>query len=173
VVPDTNVVKPGSTLRNRHHHQALEKSLMIEFGRFAERNCAAHGSKPQTFTFLGFTHYCSKSTKGKFRVKRKTSKKKFSKKVKEIHKLIGGMRLMRTKDIVRKLNEILVGYYHYYGITDNYERINAFRYEVVKSLYYWLNRRSQMKSYSWEGYLQMIDTHRKLAKAKIYVNIYV
>ena len=107
-----------------------------------------------------------------FRVKRKTSKKKFSKKVKEIHKLIGGMRLMRMEDIVRKLNEILVGYYHYYGITDNYESINAFRYEVLKSLFFWLNRRSQKKSYNWEGFLQMIDKVHNLKRAKTYVNIY-
>ncbi|EGO62231.1 RNA-directed DNA polymerase, partial [Acetonema longum DSM 6540] len=32
--------------------------------------------KPETFDFLGFTYYCSKSQKGYFRVKRKTSKKK-------------------------------------------------------------------------------------------------
>ncbi len=35
--------------------------------------------KPETFTFLGFTHYCSHAKSGKFRVKRKTSKKKFNK----------------------------------------------------------------------------------------------
>ena len=53
-----------------------EKSRLIEFGRFAEENCKRKlGKKPETFDFLGFTHYCSKSRNGKFRVKRKTSKK--------------------------------------------------------------------------------------------------
>ena len=46
-----------------------EKSRLIEFGRFAEENCAKKGTKPETFTFLGFTHYCSKGRNGKFRVK--------------------------------------------------------------------------------------------------------
>ncbi|MFR3494917.1 MAG: group II intron maturase-specific domain-containing protein [Blautia sp.] len=50
---------------------------------------------------------------------------------------------MRVKEIISKLNEILTGYFHYYGITDNSERITAFRYNVMKSLFYWLNRRSQ------------------------------
>ena len=163
-------------LKDRMGHFGLEleeeKSRLIEFGRFAESNCAKRGTKPQTFTFLGFTHYCSKSAKGKFRVKRKTSRKKFSKKAKEVHKLIGEMRRMRTGDIVHKLNEILVGYFHYYGITDNYKRINAFRYEVIKSLFYWLNRRSQKKSYTWDGFLYMIDHHHVLARAKTYVSIY-
>ena len=84
-----------------------EKSRLIEFGRFASDNCAKKGTKPQTFDFLGFTHYCSKSRDGRFRVKRKTSKKKVSKKLKEIHHRIGKMRQMKTKDIVKKLNEIL------------------------------------------------------------------
>ena len=55
-----------------------EKTKIIEFGRYAQRNRKRRGeNKPETFDFLGFTHYCSKSIKGKFRVKRKTSKKKF------------------------------------------------------------------------------------------------
>lgn len=36
-----------------------EKSRLIEFGRFAQERCAKRGTKPETFTFLGFTHYCS------------------------------------------------------------------------------------------------------------------
>ena len=48
--------------------------------------------KPGTFTFLGFTHYCSKSKNGRFRVKRKTSKKKFAKKCREINQLMGHMK---------------------------------------------------------------------------------
>jgi group II intron reverse transcriptase/maturase len=148
------------------------KSRLLEFGRYAKDNCAKRGTKPETFDFLGFTHYCSTGRNGRFRVKRKTSKKKFSKKLKEVHRKIGHMRTMATKDIVKKLNEILVGYYHYYGITDNLRRIKSFRYEVLKSLYYWLNRRSQKKSYNWAGFLYMIDNYHPLAKARIYVSIY-
>ena len=149
-----------------------DKSRLIEFGRFAEENCAKKGTKPETFTFLGFTHYCSKGRNGKFRVKRKTSRKKFSKKLKEVHRKIGEMRTMKTKAIVRKINEILVGYFHYYGITDNTRSIKSFRYEVMKSLSYWLNRRSQKKSYNWVNFLRMLDMCHPLAEAKIYVNIY-
>ena len=163
-------------LKHRMEHFGLElegeKSRLIEFGRFAEGECRKRGKKPETFDFLGFTHYCSKSKNGKFRVKRKTSRKKFARKCKEVHKLIGTMRPMKTKDIIAKLNQILVGYYHYYGITDNSERIGAFRYNVMKSLFHWLNRRSQKKSYNWVEFLNMIDTAYPLAKARIYVSIY-
>ena len=121
-----------------------EKSRLIEFGRFAARDRAKKGEgKPETFTFLGFTHYCSLSRNGKFRVKRKTSRKKFNKKCKEVRQRIKDMRIMPVRNIVVKLNQILVGYYHYYGITDNGKSLSAFRYEVQKSLFKWLNRRSQ------------------------------
>lgn len=82
------------------------------------------------------------------------------------------MRQMKTKDIIAKLNQILVGYYHYYGITDNSGRLKAFRYNVMKSRFYWLNRRSQKQSYNWVEFLKMIDTAYPLEEAKIYVSIY-
>ena len=160
----------------KHFGLSLEekKTRLIEFGRFAEANRAKRGEpKPETFDFLGFTHYCSHGKKnGKFRVKRKTSRKKFSHKCKEIHKLIGEMRSMPVKEIVKKLNQILVGYYHYYGITDNSKSITTFKYRVTKSLFYWLNRRSQRKSYTWEGFIEMLTQAYPLAKPRIYVSIY-
>ena len=163
-------------LKHRMGHFGLsleeEKSRLIEFGRFAEENCKRRGTKPETFNFLGFTHYCSKSRSGRFRVKRRTSKKKFAKKCKEVHSLIGSMRTLRVKEIISKLNEILTGYFHYYGITDNSERITAFRYNVMKSLFYWLNRRSQKKSYNWVEFLNMIDNSYPLVRARIYVSVY-
>jgi hypothetical protein len=42
---------------------------------------------------------------------------------------------------------------------------------VVKSLFKWLNRRSQRKSYSWEGFNEMLKVY-PLAKPKIYVSVY-
>ena len=149
-----------------------EKSRMIEFGRFAEGNRKRRGEgKPETFTFLGFTHYCSKSRYGKFRVKRKTSKKKFAKKCREMNQKIKNMRTWPLPNIIKKLNEILVGYFHYYGITDNYRGIASFRHRVLRMLFYWLNHRSQKQSYNWKGFNQMLLEY-PLAPARIYVNIY-
>ena len=148
------------------------KSRLIEFGRYAEGNRRRRGEgKPETFTFLGFTHYCSQSQKGKFRVKRKTSKKKFAKKCKEVHRLISSIRHWTLKMIIKKINQILVGYYHYYGITDNFRAIDSFRYRVERSLFYWLNRRSQKVSYTWSQFADMLKVY-PLARPRIYVSIY-
>lgn len=89
---------------------------------------------------------------GKFRVKRKTGRKKYAKKCKEADQEIKEMRNGRVEGIVRKLNEMLVGYYHYYGITDNSKILGRFRHQVGRRLYYWLNRRSQRRSYMLEGF---------------------
>ena len=162
-------------LRNRMRHFGLElqedKSRLIEFGRFARENAARRGKKAETFDFLGFTHYCATNRYGKFRVKRKTSRKKFRKKCKEIHTYIKDNRHMPIPMLVAKLNQILVGYYHYYGITDNSKGICRFYYDVAKTLYYWLNHRSNKRSYTWKDFNKMMQLH-PLAVPKIYVNIY-
>lgn len=81
------------------------------------------------------------------------------------------MREKRIKEIMKKLNEILAGYYHYYGITDNIEKLSEFRYRMTKSLYYWLNRRSQKRSYTWERFNEMLKSY-PLISPKIYVSVY-
>lgn len=148
-------------LKRRMAHFGLslaeEKCRLIEFGRFAEKNRKSRGEKKsETFDFLGFTHICSKTKTGGFKVRRVTSRKKYTKKCKEIHREIGSMRTMKTEDIIRWLNQVLVGYYHYYGVYGNYPRVIAFRFQALNSLYYWLNRRSQKKSYTRAGFYDMI-----------------
>ena len=148
---------------------AEEKCRLIEFGRFAENNRRHRGEgKPETFDFLGFTHICSRTGNGYFKVRRKTSRKKFIKKCKDIFRRIGQMRTMKTKEIIAKLNEILIGYYHYYGVYGNYPAVIAFRWHMLKSLFYWLNRRSQKKSYNWNGFLDMVKFGHHLARPKTF-----
>ena len=86
---------------------AEDKTRLLEFGRFASENRNKKGiGKPETFDFLGFTHYCSKSNKnGKLRVKRKTSKKKFKQKIQEFKIWIKANRNTPLKDIMELLRE--------------------------------------------------------------------
>lgn len=106
-----------------------------------------------------------------FRVKRKTSRKKFVKKCREIGNRIKEMRILPVTEIIAKLNQILVGYFHYYGITDNFDSLNDFCYIVRRRLFYWLNRRSQKKSYNWTDFNNLLKEY-PLARPKIYVSIY-
>ena len=63
-----------------------EKTRLIEFGRFAVENRNRRGvGKPETFTFLGFTHYCGKLRKdGAFIIWRETAKKRLVAKIQAI-----------------------------------------------------------------------------------------
>jgi len=166
-------------LGDRMEHFGLslekEKSRLIEFGRFAESNRERRKEgKPETFTFLGFTHYCSKSRNGKFRVKRKTSKKKFNKKVKEMDGEIRDRLIvcgLPVPDVIKWLNQVLVGYFHYYGITDNIMMLNSFMRRIEELLFKWLNRRSQKRSFRWKNFNDLLKDF-PLIKPKIYVSIY-
>lgn len=127
--------------------------------------------RPEVFKFLGFTHYCSRSKKGHFRVKRKTDRKKFQSKLKDIVQWIKENRHKKVKLLIKELNTKLNGYYRYYGVTDNSEMIGKFAYLVSQALFKWLNRRSQRKSYTYDGFNKMLK-YNPLAIPKIYVNIY-
>ena len=152
---------------------AKDKTRLIEFGRFASENRNRKGlGKPETFDFLGFTHYCSKSKdKNHFRVKRKTSKKKYAKKLQEYNDWIKNNIDKSLKEIVETTKKKLIGHYNYFGITDNIQALVKYTYEVIRILFKWLNRRSQRKSYTWEEFQQMRKTFQ-FPNPKIKINIY-
>ncbi|WP_462406003.1 group II intron reverse transcriptase/maturase [Gracilibacillus sp. Marseille-QA3620] len=151
---------------------AEDKTKVIPFGRFAENNAKRTGNgKPATFDFLGFTHYCGKSKQGKFRVKRKSSRKKVQGKLKESKEWLKSNRNKNIHLIMERFRRSLVGYYNYYCITDNSQTVNDFKEKIEILLFKWLNRRSQRKSFTWDKFrlfLQMFP----LPKPRIRVNIY-
>lgn len=151
---------------------ADDKTKIIPFGRFAEElSQKKEKGKPETFDFLGFTHYCGKSKEGKFRVKRKTSKKKYRGSLLKFKKWVKESRNMPMHDLWDKAKEKLRGYYQYYGITDNSKMISNYQYEAKRILFKWLNRRSQRKSFDWDKFKLFLNKY-PLPKPKIYVNIY-
>ena len=75
----------------------------------------------------------------------------------------------KVSDTIKLLNIKLVGYYRYYGITDNTEGIRRFYELVAKMLYKTLNRRTEKNKYSYEEFYNKIQ--KQIIKPKIYVNI--
>lgn len=126
------------------------KTKLIEFGRYAEKNARSRGQSPSQFDFLGFTFYCGKTRYGSFKVKRRTSKKKFRAKLKAEKEWLRTNR-SRTKrgEILAHARRVYVGHLQYYAITDNWDLCNQFGREYVRLLYKWLNRQSQRRSYCW------------------------
>lgn len=151
---------------------AEEKTKIIAFGRFAEERSKKRGEgKPKTFDFLGFTHYCAKSRKGSFRVKRKTSGKKFKQKVKAMKSWVRMNRHMDQEEFLDVIRSKLSGHYRYYGITDNSQKMKSYYMQTLDLVYKWLNRRSQRKSFTRERYYEVLKGF-ELPRPRIYVNIY-
>lgn len=151
---------------------AEDKTKIIPFGRFAEKNANQKGnSKPATFDFLGFTHYCGKSKQGNFRVKRKSSRKKVQGKLKETKEWLKNNRNKDIHMIMDRFKRSLIGYYNYYCITDNTQNVNNFKDKIENLLFKWLNRRSQRKSFTWDKFILFLNKY-PLPSPRIKVNIY-
>jgi RNA-directed DNA polymerase len=129
------------------------KTKLIQFGRYAEKDAGKRGEKPEQFDFLGFTHYCGKTRYGAYKVKRKTSKKKYRTKLKEAKEWLKKERNQhRSGELLRKAKLKLVGHLNYYAVTDNLSMCQDFSYQYTRIVFKWLNRRSQRRSYTWERF---------------------
>jgi group II intron reverse transcriptase/maturase len=151
---------------------AEEKTRIIEFGRYAEENARDNGRRPDTFNFLGFTHFNDRTRKGKFKVGRKTDRKKFAAKLKEINQWLKEVRnAVAVRDWWKVLCSKLRGHFNYFGVSGNYRFIKIYSNQVRKLVYKWLNRRSQKKSMNIEKFLKYIERYR-LPKPVIVHNFY-
>jgi RNA-directed DNA polymerase len=149
---------------------AKEKSKIIEFGRFAEIDLAKRNEKPDTFDFLGFTHYCGKSKTGKFRVKRLTSKKKLKSKARSMKVWLKNNYTKPIVQLIKELNMKLRGHFNYYGVTDNAKGIEKFHHITRNALYEHINRRRQGRSYNMLKFEKLLKKY-PLVPARICVNV--
>jgi group II intron reverse transcriptase/maturase len=122
-----------------------EKTRLIEFGRFAASNRHRRGQgKPETFTFLGFTHYCGKRRKdGAFTVWRETAKKRLVAKVQAIKLELMRRRHEPTALVGEWLRKVITGYYQYHAVPGNLPRLNLFRWRLRWVWWRALSRRGQ------------------------------
>ena len=158
-----------SELRERFSRFGLElhaeKTRLIEFGRFAAQNRSKRGEgKPETFNFLGFTHICGKTRKGKFTVLRKTMRKKWQTKLKEVYAELR----WRMHDPVPKqgayLRSVVAGHVRYYGVPMNGPSISAFREAVCQLWLKVLRRRSHKHNLTWKRMERLIAKWIPLAR---------
>jgi len=153
---------------------AQEKTRVLEFGRFANRDRKARGmSKPETFSFLGFTFYCTTDGKKQFfRVKVKTDRKKLISKLKKLNIWLKEHRHLLLKDMIARINQGLRGHYQYYGVTDNTKSLERFKQLVTGLLFKWLNRRSQRRSYTWHTFNSRILATFPLLMPSVTVSLF-
>jgi group II intron reverse transcriptase/maturase len=134
-----------------------EKTRLIEFGRLPALKRARKGERrPETFTFLGFTHYCGWTRDGRFVLKRKTQGKRMTRKLKELRQRARRRMHAPVAEQSRWLCRVLRGHYAYYGLPSNYPAMHGFYQEVVHLWYRSLRRRSQ-RSHGWDWFRKLLD----------------
>lgn len=133
---------------------AQDKTRVIEFGRFAQENRSRQEErKPQTFNFLGFTHYCSQTRDGRFQLRIKTERSRFNKASILLNKWLKAARNnLKTKLIWEKIKSKLIGHYNYYGVSGNFESINSYYHKTRRLVFKWMNRRNRKRRFNWEGF---------------------
>ena len=136
-----------------------EKTRLIEFGRFAAQDRERRGEgKPETFTFLGFTHFCGKRrSNGAFTVWRKTAKKRM---VAKLHAIKAELRLRMHEpaaEVGAWLRKVVTGYYQYHAVPGNIDRLSVFGQRLRRLWWITLRRRSQ-QPVTWDR-VTRISTH--------------
>lgn len=142
------------------------KTRLIEFGRFATRHTKEQGKRLETIYFLGFTHYCTRSRKGNFKVGRKTEKTRLRRSIVKMQATLREIRHSSIKEQVAVINPVLRGHYNYYGMAGNSKSLIKFYFKIEQ---YWrkmLSSRCSKGYVTWEKF-QAIKSTFPLARPKL------
>jgi RNA-directed DNA polymerase len=128
-----------------------DKTRLLCFGRYASSRRKERGQSgaPQTFDFLGLTHYCGCSRNGKFLLQRRTMRTRLRDKVRDITLELRRRLHQTIEQQGRWLGSVVRGHYAYYGVPTNIYALEAFRQAVTKCWYRSLRRRSQRHRLNW------------------------
>ncbi|MFQ5668766.1 MAG: group II intron reverse transcriptase/maturase, partial [Candidatus Binatia bacterium] len=134
-----------------------EKTRLFEFGRLPALDRRRRGARrPETFAFLGFTHYCGWARDGRFVVKRKTQSQRLTRKLKSLGR--EARRRMHTPVAIQQqwLCQVLRGHYAYYGLPSNFRSLNGFYQNVQRIWFRALRRRSQRRM-DWKDFGGLLE----------------
>lgn len=151
-----------------------EKTRLLPFARPETVGPDGEGAaEPDTFDFLGFTHYWGKSWKGHWVIKRKTVAQRLRRTLKAIAHWCRINRHRGMFDQFRELVRKLAGHYAYYGITGNGPSLHQVRTEAVKLWHKWLRRRSRAPGgLTWERMNRLLKETFVFPYARVVHSIY-
>ena len=128
---------------------ALAKTQTLRFGRQG-------GGHNGRFDFLGFEYRWEESRQGFVIVKRRTSRKKLRGAVERFTEWIREHRHQKLRQTMKTVAQKHQGHWNYYGIIGNSESLSDYRTLTLRALYYWLNRRSQRRSHTWQSFNRLL-----------------
>ena len=144
-----------------------EKTRLIEFGRHTiDRGPGGGSGKAGTFDFLGFTHISARGRNGKFRVERRTMKKRLRSKLAEVKRELRRRINDPIPEIGKWLGSVVKGHLRYYGVPLNGWALSQFRWRVTWQWHRALSRRSHKGQVTWERMQRYVD--RWIPPVRIY-----
>lgn len=151
---------------------AEDKTRIIKFGKRTWQLSEMQNSKSETFNFLGFTHFGTKSRRGRWIMGHKTSKENLARSLKETKEWLKKIRCeFKYKDWWPTLKAKLMGHYNYFGVSGNFRCLKQFRFMVTALVFKWINRQSQKRSMTWEQFVMYTQKY-PLPKPRICHSLY-
>ena len=142
---------------------AEDKTRILPFGRNKDGK--------DTFDFLGFKHYNSKTRlTNKYIVGHKISLKKKRMFKQNLNEWLKLYRHLDTSTYLTKLNIKLTGALRFYGISGMFNEVKSLYITTHWYTYKWINRRSQRNSYEHDEFVLLWD--KFITKPKIYKDIW-
>ncbi len=134
------------------------KTRLVEFGRFAASNRTNRGNgKPETFDFLGFTHICGVTRRGKFRIRRKTIRKRLRRKLKEVKAELVRRMHDPVEDVGGWLASVIRGFTNYHAVPGNMKAPREIYTQIGRLWLRVIRRRSQKARcrWTWERFYRL------------------
>ena len=145
-----------------------EKTRLVDFRRPPPQQ---GGSGRGSFDLLGFTHFWGRSRKGKWVVKKKTAKDRFSRTSKRFADWCSRNRHLPVREQHEKICRALQGHDAYYGVTGNWHALYSLRGVVARIWRKWLDRRSRKAKMTWDKFARLLQRY-PLTEARVVHTVY-
>ena len=137
-----------------------DKTRLIEFGRYAAKSRRQRGQgRPETFDFLGLTHYCTETRQGRFLLGRKPVAKRMSRTLKWIKEALRRRMHRNVEATAKWLGKVVDGWLNYYAVPTSYRYLERFANRLKRLWLRSLRRRSQKDRTTWADIATLTATH--------------
>jgi group II intron reverse transcriptase/maturase len=144
----------------------MQKTRKVDFNK-----PKGTGTQPDSFDFLGFTHYWGKSRDGYMIHKLKTAKDRLARSCKAVWEWCRKHLHLTVEEQCQNLNWKLRGHYGYYGISHNTKSLRQYYYHVQRTWFQWLRRRGGNVRLTWDDYKALL-TRQYLVEPHILHSLY-
>ena len=134
------------------------KTRLVEFGRFAAANRRTRGAgRPETFDFLGFTHFCTTTRRGRFRLGRKPIAKRTNRTLARIKETLRKRRHHDIWEVGAWLGRVYHGWCNYFAVPGSLRWLRRLRRRLQRLWMRALRQRSQRARFAWTRLERMTE----------------